>query len=81
VVAVEKRTLADEDYSRLMSEHALASAYLDDRRIKEAIEIFEHVVAVRKRTLADEDHSRLASEHGLASAYLDDRRSKKAIEI
>jgi KaiC/GvpD/RAD55 family RecA-like ATPase len=36
----------EDDDSRLSSEHALASAYLYDRRIKEAIKIFEHVVAV-----------------------------------
>ncbi|RDW56930.1 hypothetical protein BP5796_12997 [Coleophoma crateriformis] len=35
--------------SRLTSEHALASAYLDDRRIKDAIKIFEHVVAEELR--------------------------------
>ncbi|OBT95031.1 hypothetical protein VE01_07402 [Pseudogymnoascus verrucosus] len=70
----------DEEMRR-SSEHELAKAYLDDRRIKEAIEIFEHVVAVRKRTLADEDHSRLASEHELASAYLDGEIVKEAIQL
>ncbi|KAK4174671.1 kinase subdomain-containing protein [Triangularia setosa] len=81
VVAVRKRTLAEEDHSRLASEHALASAYLKDRQIEKAIEIFEHVVAVQKRTLAVKDHSRLTSEHELASAYLEDRQIEKAIEI
>jgi tetratricopeptide (TPR) repeat protein len=71
----------EDDDSRLMSEHALASVYLDDGRIKEAIKILEHIVAVEKRTLADEDHDRLASEHELARAYLNDRRIKEAIEI
>ncbi|RBR26551.1 uncharacterized protein FIESC28_00668 [Fusarium coffeatum] len=40
--------VCEKDHSRLASEHALASAYLDDRRIKDAIEMFEHVVAFRK---------------------------------
>uniref|UniRef100_A0A8H7NHZ5 Nucleoside phosphorylase domain-containing protein n=1 Tax=Bionectria ochroleuca TaxID=29856 RepID=A0A8H7NHZ5_BIOOC len=86
--------LFEKDHFRLTSEHALARAYLDDRRIKDAIEIFEHVVAikdaieifehvvaVRKETLDEKDHFRLTSEHALASAYLDDRRIKDAIEI
>ncbi|RYP56631.1 hypothetical protein DL770_010820 [Monosporascus sp. CRB-9-2] len=63
------------------SEHWLASAYLDNRRIKDAIEIFEHVVAIHRKTLKEEDHSRLTSEHELARAYLDDRRIKDAIDI
>ncbi|KAK3345658.1 hypothetical protein B0H65DRAFT_410493, partial [Neurospora tetraspora] len=70
--------LAEEDDSRLTSKHALASAYLSDRRIKEAIEMLEHVVTVWKRTLAEDDHSRLTSKHELAKAYLDDRRIKEA---
>ncbi|OBT86412.1 hypothetical protein VE02_05291 [Pseudogymnoascus sp. 03VT05] len=56
----------EDNDSRLELEHDLANAYLDDRRIKEAIEILEHVVAVRKRTLEDKDNSRLSSEHALA---------------
>ncbi|KAB5511632.1 hypothetical protein GE09DRAFT_1269934 [Coniochaeta sp. 2T2.1] len=68
-----KERLAEDDDSRLASEHELASAYLDDRRINEAIEILEHVVAV-ERTLAEDDHSRLASEHALAYTYLTDKR-------
>jgi hypothetical protein len=77
VVAVRKRTLAEEDHARLASEHALASAYLDDRRIKEAIGMLEHVVAVEKRTLAEDDHSRLLSEAWLAYALR--KRSEEGI--
>jgi len=79
MVAIRKRTLADKDYSQLASEHELTSTYLDNRQIKEAIKIFEHVVAVRKRTLADKDHSRLTSEHELVRVYLDDEIVEEAI--
>jgi hypothetical protein len=68
VVSVRKRTLAEDDHSRLASEQVLASAYLSDRRIKEATKMLEHVVALQKRTLAEDDYSRLASEQVLASA-------------
>jgi len=67
-VAIRKRTLAEDDYMLLASEHELVRAYLNDRRIKEAIGIFEYVVAVRKRTLAEDDHNRLASEYALSRA-------------
>ena len=84
VVAVRKRTLAEEDHDRLASEHELARAYLNDRRITEAIEMLEHVVAVRKRTLAEEDHSRLASEQVLGDAracgVLESARALQAVE-
>lgn len=46
-----KKRLQEEDHSRLASEHELVSAYLSDRRIKEAIKIFEHVVEVFQKTL------------------------------
>ncbi|EXK26021.1 hypothetical protein FOMG_17382 [Fusarium oxysporum f. sp. melonis 26406] len=81
VVAVRKETLDEKDHERLISEHELARAYLDDRRTTDAIKIFEHVVAVRKETLDEKDHERLISEHALARAYLDNRRIKDAIEI
>lgn len=73
--------LTADNHSRLTSEYEPACAYLNDRRIEDAIEIFEHVVAVRKETLDEKDHYRLESEHALARAYLDDRRIKDAIEI
>ncbi|KAK3943174.1 hypothetical protein QBC46DRAFT_254807 [Diplogelasinospora grovesii] len=63
-----KEHLVEDDHSRLALEHALASAYLGDRRIKEAIRMLEHVVAVEKKTLAEDDDSRLASERTLTYA-------------
>jgi len=46
----------------------LQRAYLNDRRIKEAIQILEHVVAIRKKRLAEDDDERLASEHEVSRA-------------
>ncbi|KAJ2997857.1 hypothetical protein NUW58_g514 [Xylaria curta] len=77
-----KQHLAEEDDDRLNMEHTLAIAYTDDRRIKDAIEMLEHIVAIgRKKELAGEGLSRLAYEHSLGSAYLIDRRIKEAIAI
>ena len=76
-----RKTLAEDNHSRLSSEHELATAYLEDRQIEKAINILEHVVAVRKKTQAEDDHFRLASEHELATAYLNDNRIKEATDI
>ncbi|KAH7038361.1 uncharacterized protein B0I36DRAFT_284513 [Microdochium trichocladiopsis] len=59
----------------------LAAAYLDGRRIKEAIEILEHIVEEWRRTRDEKDYDRLASEHELARAYLEGGRTSKAIEM
>ncbi|KAH9211280.1 P-loop containing nucleoside triphosphate hydrolase protein [Leptodontidium sp. 2 PMI_412] len=61
VVAVQKRTLANEDYARLTSEHALARAYLDDEMVEEAIQLLEHVVAVEEDLFEEDDPDRLVS--------------------
>jgi len=68
MVDIEGQRLEEYDGSRLASQHALASAYLDDGQVKEAITIFEHVVSMRRQTLVEDDQSRLASEHALAQA-------------
>jgi nucleoside phosphorylase len=46
-----KRKYEEEHPSRLASQHALASAYQVNGRIKQAVELLEHVVAVRESTL------------------------------
>ena len=69
VVAVEKKTLAEEHPSCLASQHALASVYQANGQIKQAVELLEHVVTVGKRILAEEYPSQLASQHVLASIY------------
>jgi tetratricopeptide (TPR) repeat protein len=62
-------------------EHDLACAYLDDRRLKEVIKIFEHVMAVRKNLWGEEERSRLLTEYELARAYFHDDRIKEEIPI
>ncbi|KAH7009130.1 uncharacterized protein B0I36DRAFT_342974, partial [Microdochium trichocladiopsis] len=48
----------------------LARAYPNDRRIKEAIEMFEHVVAVEAHNYAEDDPERVLSVDLLADAYI-----------
>ncbi|KAI1166890.1 hypothetical protein F5B18DRAFT_648300 [Nemania serpens] len=51
-----KQYLLEEDHSRLASEHQLASAYLNNRQIREAIELLEHVVDIDEGLdMSDED--------------------------
>jgi hypothetical protein len=51
VVSLDAKALAEDDPSRLDSQHELARAYRGDGQVKKAIELFEHVASVRK-TLA-----------------------------
>ena len=52
VVEWKRTHLGEEDHSRLASEHELASAYLNGRRIHDAIKSLEHVVFIEKDILA-----------------------------
>lgn len=60
-MAVRKETLDEKDYYRLASEHQLACAYLNDGRIKDAIEILERIVALESEILVHDDPRRLLS--------------------
>ncbi|KAH6653591.1 hypothetical protein BKA67DRAFT_537231 [Truncatella angustata] len=51
--------MSDTASARLTSEYELTRAYLDDRRIKDMIVIYERAVAVREQTLDERDHDRL----------------------
>jgi hypothetical protein len=61
VVEVQREALDETDHSQLASKHELARAYLSDRRIKDAIEILEHVVAIEAEIRAENDSSRQLS--------------------
>jgi tetratricopeptide (TPR) repeat protein len=73
--------LAEDHPCLLSSKHTLATAYIESRRVPEAIEILEHVIQIQKKVLIQDHHSLLASQHALACAYLDDGRTLAAIEI
>ena len=69
IVAVRKKTLAEDHPFQLISQHVLAMAYQADGQLKKAVELLEHVVAVEEKTLAEDHPDRLASQHALARAY------------
>ncbi|KAF2402104.1 TPR-like protein, partial [Trichodelitschia bisporula] len=80
-----KENSGEDDAATLDSEHYLASAYLEDGRIGEALELLKHllkhVVAIQSQVLREDHSHRLESEHELASAYLEDGRIGEAIDL
>ncbi|RYP47089.1 hypothetical protein DL768_006816 [Monosporascus sp. mg162] len=81
VVAIEKRTLAENHPFLLVSQHALASAYKANGQVKKAIELLEHIVAIEKITLAEDHPERLTTQHTLANAYRANGQVKEAVEL
>jgi tetratricopeptide (TPR) repeat protein len=80
VVAI-RANLEENDPDWLVSQHMLARAYIANGRIKEAIELLEHVVAVEAVVLPESHPNRLASQRELARAYAANGRIKEAIEL
>jgi tetratricopeptide (TPR) repeat protein len=68
VVRWTKKHSSERNPSRLISEHALALAYLEDGRTQDAFEILQLMVAVRK-TLSEDDPQRCALISLLTNAY------------
>ena len=80
IVKCRSRALAEDDSSRLASQHALASAYRANGQVDEAVELLEHVVKIRQK-LAEDHPSRLASQHELAIAYRANGQVNEAVGI
>lgn len=70
-----------EDADRLSAQHALAGAYRANGRVKEAVELLEHVVAVQKEALAEDHPSQLASQHELARIYWANGQFETAVQL
>ncbi|KAG7402728.1 Nephrocystin-3 [Fusarium oxysporum f. sp. rapae] len=81
VVAIRKKTLAENHPDRLASQHELARAYEANGQIKEAVKLLEHVVAIQEKTFAENHLSRLASQHVLARAYQANGQIKEAVKL
>jgi hypothetical protein len=61
--------LAKDHPDRLASQHELARAYQANGRVKEAIELLEHVVIVKRKVVVEDHPSRLVSEELLIAFY------------
>lgn len=81
VVEVERTNLAENNPSRLASQHALASAYNSNGQIKQAIKLLEYVVTIQADILAENHPNQLASQHALALAYNSNGQIKEAIQL
>ena len=55
--------------------------YMEQRRYKEAIDVFLDIVEIRSRVLPDDDPERLSSQHNLADAYGNNGQIDKAIQL
>ena len=81
VVKVREQSQEEEHPHRLASQHALASAYLDNKQVDEAVRLLEHVVKIKEQSLREEHPNRLASQHELARAYLDNKQVDEAVRL
>ena len=80
IVECRSRTSAEDNSSRLASQHELAGAYEANGQVDEAVELLEHVVKLEEK-LAEDHPSRLASQHALAGAYKANGQVDEAIEL
>ncbi|TVY32372.1 Kinesin light chain [Lachnellula occidentalis] len=74
-------TLADNHPDRLFCQHQLASAYIENGQVKEAIALLEQVIRIQETTLAEDHPSRLASQLALGLAYIENRQVREAIAL
>jgi tetratricopeptide (TPR) repeat protein len=81
VVAYNKQVLTEDHPDRLVSEHALASAYGANGRVKEAVTLLEHVVSIYKQVLMEDHPDRLASQHELAVIYKANGQVKEGVAL
>ena len=75
------RNLAQDNPSRLASQHELAGAYLANGQVKEAVQLLKYVVAVKPQVLAENHPDRLASQHELARAYQANGQITEAVQL
>ena len=75
-----KEKLAEDDSSRLASQHELAGAYRANEQVDKAIKLLEYIVKIEEK-LAEDHPDRLASQHALALAYQANKQVAKAIKV
>ncbi|KAG7425586.1 Kinesin light chain [Fusarium oxysporum f. sp. raphani] len=81
VVAIRKKTLAEGDPGRLVSQHDPAAAYFLNGRMKDAMGLLEYVVGIWETTVADDYPDRVSSQMNLAGIYQANGQVKKAIRL
>ncbi|KAL8909968.1 MAG: hypothetical protein Q9171_004734 [Xanthocarpia ochracea] len=81
VVQIQEQILAEDDPSRLTSEHNLASAYHANEQVEKAVTLLKQVVQIREQTLTENHPDRLGSQHELARAYTANGQIEKAVSL
>lgn len=53
--ALARKDLPGDDLNRLSAQHVLAMAYEADGKVKDAIQLFEHIVGTQGRKLTEDE--------------------------
>ncbi|KAJ3549137.1 hypothetical protein NM208_g666 [Fusarium decemcellulare] len=81
LVTIKGEFMAEDDLSRLASQHVLARSYESNGQVQEAIDLLEHIVVIEEEVLAEDHPNRLKSRHALAKAYTSNGQIQEAIDL
>jgi tetratricopeptide (TPR) repeat protein len=82
IVEIENDALINKyEPDLLTSQHLLASAYLENNQVLEAVGLLEQVIKIQEKTLPETHPNRLASQHVLANAYLENNQVLEAVGL
>lgn len=78
-INILESALPESDWRRLVSQHELGTAYLQNCQVRQAIDVLERVVQAKQAILAHSHPDLMTSVHELARAYVEDDRVLDAI--
>lgn len=81
MVATREKTLAQDDLDRLISQHELASLYVDDGAAKKAAMLLSRVTTISENLLAQDHPFRLTSQYNPSMAYIANSQTEEATAL